>query len=419
MKKLIITLFLLPGLATQLAALPTCPSMPVAAVSFSNLSAVTQSQGPAGYQLSQHVVGTDGTGVTTSYNYYSQTNYSPADALQQIHILGSLLNAPAREDDYQLGNVQYKQCVYWNTMSGNGIPSGNQVLSIQYSQNIAPTTGIHNIIVFGDSLTDIGNAGIFTNAPKGVTNRIWIQDLVSAETEATDNHQIMKSKAFETTSAQQGQSPNDDNIDYAYGGATASPGRPLNVPSVGEQIGFYVKDLGSAKPDPNTYFFIWAGGNDLLTQLAKVPSQDALNTAASSTVVALQQELSQLTNTLNVPANHIILLNLPNLGRTPLINKLPIFPQRYAEASEFFNSKLQTMLQTQYPDASKRPVLIDIHSHLASIMNDPSKYGFDNVTVACSTTSAKPNCDKYLFWDPVHPTTVTHLNLAKFVEDNL
>lgn len=136
--KLLVTLFFSTIVfATNAANFPSCPAYTAAQPLFLSVPAVAQSSGPAGYQLSQYVVGTSN-GITSSYNYFSQSSKSAAEALQQIHNLSALLHSAPLENTYQVGDVAYKQCVYWGSMIGTGIPTGNQVLSIQYSQTMAP-----------------------------------------------------------------------------------------------------------------------------------------------------------------------------------------------------------------------------------------------------------------------------------------
>nr|WP_242039662.1 SGNH/GDSL hydrolase family protein [Anabaena sphaerica] len=48
----------------------------------------------------------------------------------------------------------------------------------------------------------------------------------------------------------------------------------------------------------------------------------------------------------------------------------------------------------------------DVHSLYQESMQNPSKFGFTNVTNAC--LYSLNNCDhpdKFLFWDGIHPTT--------------
>lgn len=282
----------------------------------------------------------------------------------------------------------------------------------------------NNIIIFGDSLSDIGNVGTFTNNPPGMKNRIWIQDLIASEPENVDPHQVINSKKYNRSLRQGGLSPNSLNIDYAYGGALANNKRTLSVPGLLDQVLEYQKDLAGVPPNKNTLYFIWAGGNDLLTLLVNNPSQNDLNAAAQSAVQGIEKALQQLTKQQQVSPKQIVILNVPNLGSTPLVNILPIFVPRYASASSLLNSSLQTMLIHLYPDSANRPTVIDINSHLATLIKTQGQPGtpganFTNVKGMCNVIGPAPSCTGFLFWDYVHPTTQAHVDLAKYIKDNL
>lgn len=515
------------------ADLPICPSFSAAKSLFYNVPTVVQTNGPAGYQLSYYNAGVN-SGVTTQYNYYSQTDRSAADALQQIHNLSALLHTAPLVNSYQQNGIAYKQCLYWGAMIGAGIPTGNQVLSIAYSEVLPPqplhwsadsslpteaiygTTytvryhlsnnnavsrtytlnrlqqaGVtfipvdnacnvnnqqslleahsscniaftfdpaglekgdydkpilrltdqdntqsylsihtlitdvlaHNVIVFGDSLSDIGNAGIYTNKIPGATDLIWPQYLMANEPVSVDAHTILNSVAYEHSVTLDRVSPNQLNLDYAYGGALANNARTLGVPGLLDQIKMYQSDLGGVAPDKNTLYVIWAGGNDLLTLMPKLPNQEALNAAAQGAVDGVEAAIKQLTMNGEVRGNQIVIFKLPNLGVAPIAGIVPAFKARYTVASQYYNSQLASMLVRDFPDSAQRPVMIDIYENMQEIIADHGKAGtpgapFTNISDICSGTS-QPICKGYLFNDPVHPTTEAHAEIAAYVKDHL
>ena len=113
-----------------------------------------------------------------------------------------------------------------------------------------------DIIVFGDSLADVGNVNISTNGTQfpsppynngRATNGITIIELI-AQQMGLDDSASLPSLA------------GGDN--YAFAGAELGQGTStLGVPNVGIQIGTY---LQSDSPDEGDIFFLFAGANNIL-----------------------------------------------------------------------------------------------------------------------------------------------------------
>jgi thermolabile hemolysin len=255
------------------------------------------------------------------------------------------------------------------------------VLCLFWGGNASAAT-YRNLVVFGDSLSDAGNLfgklgttstlypeGRFSNGP------VWAEYLA--------NHL-------------------DANlIDFAYAGArtgdsTLIPGLKTQVSDLKSILQLYPALLG-----PRTLFVIWAGSNDLLAgtdyQEPVKNIADALDTLAS------------------LKAQNILVLNLPNLGLTPELNKSPSDAAAAEAKSTAFNTALADTLDVfQSENADIKLFRFDAYSLLEDIVNNPQAFGFDDVkesenpggTLSGSTDGV------YLFWDAIHPTTAAHKVLA-------
>jgi phospholipase/lecithinase/hemolysin len=262
------------------------------------------------------------------------------------------------------------------TLAG-GAASGGQV------------TGIVN---FGDSLSDLGNfyaatggasppsflhydQGRFSNGPN------WLEYLahdlgISAPTASVNGGTV-----------------------YAYGGAMTGTGTTSStflgatatVPNIGTQIAKY---LGSNTPSASQLFTIWGGANDFLNGGQTNPFIPAQNIATEITTLAL------------AGAKQFIVPNLPPLGSLPITSThLPPIPQELNALTVAFNQILQVEATQLDQSLGIHIQVLDVYGLTESVINNPSLYGFTNVTTDAIQDNGGTNAQGYLFWDIVHPTT--------------
>ena len=186
--------------------------------------------------------------------------------------------------------------------------------------------------------------------------------------------------------------------DYAYGGAMTGPGTTdstfLNgtatVPNIDTQIATY---LASNTPTVTQLFTIWGGANDFLNGGQINPLIPAENIAAEITTLA------------EAGAKQFIVPNLPPLGNLPITNTYP--PAVSAELNlltQAFNGALQQEAVGLELSLGISIKIVDVYGLTESVLNDPSKYGFTNVTTDAVQDNGGTNAQGYLFWDIVHPT---------------
>ena len=185
---------------------------------------------------------------------------------------------------------------------------------------------------------------------------------------------------------------------YAVAGAEtgASPTRPQDI---GNQVALFSVNHTSGAPSSALYSF-WGGANDILDGKNPV-------TAANN----LEGYISTLASE---GAKNFVWLNLPLLGDIPEGK-----PQQAAlnAASAAFDTQWAgdlAALQGKGIDVTG----INMESLFSNLLGDPATYGFTNVTDAAQGLSI-PTDKGYLFWDGLHPTTAGHTQIADAVYDAL
>jgi len=205
---------------------------------------------------------------------------------------------------------------------------------------------------------------------------------------------------------------------YAVGGARAVANYPcrFNLPA---QVGTYLSDFGSTSE--NTLIAIEIGGNDVrdalvIAQMGGDPEQhikDALTSVANS--------IYQLYFS---GARHFLLLNVPDIGKTPAVRALDYVLGAGGEVikgagklSDGYNDGLAYTVGQLQAALGIDVTILDIHQALDNVIAAPDDYGFSNVSDACITPDQPPyKCEKpdeYIFWDGIHPTRALHAIVAQ------
>ncbi|KAH9652056.1 GDSL esterase/lipase [Citrus sinensis] len=134
-------------------------------------------------------------------------------------------------------------------------------------------------------------------------------------------------------------------------------------------------------------------------------------------------------------ARNICLSGLPPMGCLPLERATNIFSggdcvQEYNDVAKKFNEKLQGMIMKVNKElAGIRLVFSNPYDILLDIIQNPNKFGFEDIAKACCGTGffemgymcSKINpftcsdANKYVFWDSFHPTEKTNWIIADHV----
>lgn len=250
---------------------------------------------------------------------------------------------------------------------------------------------IERLLCFGDSLSDSGNLyaisdGILPGSPPYYAGRfsngpVWVEIL------ADELGLPAPTPSF----------TGGDN--YAFGGARSGTGYLFGfLPNVGTQVDDYLTSHTPAPTDLITYL---AGANDLFNGVS--PAIAAVNVAA---------DLTQLAS---AGAKHLLVANLPPLGKTPAHLGMADGPLLDAQTLTF-NLQLAATLDTFESQYDVTIYRLDIHAMFGELLTHPGDYGLTNVTQPAlgAGNVVVPNPDDYLFWDTVHPTRVGHALLGAY-----
>jgi len=264
----------------------------------------------------------------------------------------------------------------------------------------ASAQNFDSFYIFGDSLVDNGNLfrvtgnsippsppyfnGRFSNGP------VWVELLGSQ----------LEISASSTTN-------------FAFGGATTgtfnalSPLVGINLPgALSFQLNTFTTAPGT--PSPNALYVLWAGANDYLVLPPQLRATDATGVVnnLSNTVTALTAK----------GARNIIVVNLPDLGKTPQERVQPT-AAAISALTNSHNSKLTTALQEIAQNRNINIIPIDANALFNEVIAQPARFGFTNVTESCLNQTAGTLCsnpNQYLFWDGIHPTAAGHRIIGEF-----
>jgi len=333
-----------------------------------------------------------------------------------------------------------------------------------YPEEIASGDEITRVVIFGDSLTDTGRLkqrlkifpmkpywiGRFSNGPA------WPEYLAMATVMGVQNH------AYGGASA--------DKPDELPGVNLYMRSRDLGQFFVSGTIELQISDYlertlidGKIERPDTTAFLIWAGANDYIS---KEPISGLIGTFLNSPegeagyrgvvergITALDRHVRTLYE---AGARHFVMLNMPDLGRAPIVLQnttyTPEHPEtndaarrielarRLAELTRYHNQLLATVteqLREELPGSTI--LLVDAFGHFQDLYGgddnaplQPRDYGYDPIALKetlryqnkqlslqqpCYKGSYLgtrdpghicANPDRALFWDTVHPTTLTH-----------
>mgnify|MGYP000140169812 CR=1 FL=1 len=259
---------------------------------------------------------------------------------------------------------------------------------------------------------------------------------------------------------------------YAAGGATTGGKGILNTanyksPSLLEQVDYYVNHDVSQQTlnTERTIYLIWSGSNDIIKKLvieieiatwlkkfhiyglARALHIFDLRTIQSHFVSTEQQIAHNLTlatrKLLQAGATHVVILLLPDVSVTPLVDSLvstfsanEITKEQLAQQMHAVIMQTNVLIHQQLNEV-EQVLLVDINKALASIVTtpvpgyfieQPSLFGKsrrfyvqDTKNSVCPDQKALtciphiPQAKHYVFEDLLHPTDQTHQILGDFV----
>lgn len=292
---------------------------------------------------------------------------------------------------------------------------------------VVSATTLNKFVVFGDSLSDNGNLyeylkhqlpmsppyydGRFTNGP------VWIESLIGSYYPASSTKEHF--------------------LDYAFGGAPLEDVDGDTLFTLRSQLdNYFLTHQNSA--DANSLYVIWIGSNDYLNLPEDLNGYNAEETV-QPIMASMHRSLKRLVDN---GAKHILILNLPDLGRTPIARDFAAETELSASSTRHNELLLADVEAFKVSNPDVQWLYFDIRSALDEMLTSPAQFGFTNVTDTCyEAASEEPSvhtvlnmvssirvgkvglhknaCDGFLFFDPVHPSQAAHRLLAKRVRNLL
>lgn len=272
----------------------------------------------------------------------------------------------------------------------------------------ASAASIGRVVVFGDSLSDPGNAFALLGGKVSVPP---FQSLVPDAPYALDGHHFSNGPTWIEQIAQAGPAFQNPGVDfnYAVGGARARSAGPVDLTA---QVSRYLADVGN-KPSATMRHVILIGGDDVRDALAAL----ATDPSGAQSGLILQQAIGVIQNNMlmlhSAGANRFLVANLPDVGLSPEAQQAgPVAQVAATLLTRQFNTGLEQML-AGLRAAGVSIVSVDVFALHHEVTALPLVFGLTNVTTACIrlNTTVAPYCDrpdKFLFWDGNHPTFAGH-----------
>lgn len=299
-------------------------------------------------------------------------------------------------------------------------------------QAISLTHRFSNLYVFGDSLSDTGNIsgltqGMYPPTPyvngRFSNGDIWIDYLA---------RDLGLSSPTPFAAVSQGSAPTNG-INLAFGGATTGTDNTISSSFWGVQEQVQAFGGLSGTLDPNGLHILWAGANDYL------PTSSNFEPYSSPEIPVANLEAT-IANLANLGAKNFLVVNLPDLGQTPLAlgyddgdfedikghNSSALDPadidvsQRLNQLTRSHNQQLsQSVSQLRSQLGSEVTIAeFDLNNAFNQVLSNPANFGFTNVTDPClfsGLCAIDPGQqEEYFFWDNTHPTTRGHQITANY-----
>ena len=277
-----------------------------------------------------------------------------------------------------------------------------------------------SLVVFGDSLSDSGNNAVLmaqayggTLPPVSIGNDSVFSTVPSAFGTYT-NGKVWTQYLAQSLGVVLIPSLLPSGTNYAFGGAQTGlngndipqlPGFPYSMRT---QLDSYLSATGNAA-DPNALYVVSGGGNNVRAALEAIAKGADVQATSAATVAAYAADMAGLVGDLQLAgARHVLVLNTPNFGLTPLARAM----NASADATALSWAMDMALASALAGSDVKR---FDMFGFLTDTVSAGAASGFSNWTNACAAAVNACDVDTSLFWDAIHPTTLAHQQLAAAV----
>lgn len=267
-----------------------------------------------------------------------------------------------------------------------------------------PSKLFSDVYTFGDSLSDDGNLNALTEGRQpdfpGFQGRftnglVWIEKLTpNLALTIPGNNLAFGGASTGTVNILNTTNPNDLNKpNLVFEDSLTLPGLQTLIDD------FLAKNQ---TVDPKALYTVWAGGADYIGFGL---------TDAQESVSNLELAITKLAD---AGAKNFLVPNLFDLGAIPFAKiKGSEEQERLTQVSQEHNQALQASLHRLEKEQNINIINVDTASVFDDIIANPADFGFTNVTDEFLSSDATGLEDaigpeKFLFWNPIHPTTRAH-----------
>lgn len=290
------------------------------------------------------------------------------------------------------------------------------------------------LVVFGDSLVDVGNIPPITFLTPAGTPGLVIPPPTRYDRGRFSNGRnvadyVAESMGVHLLTSNTGYQ-SGDNVSFAHGGATTDQVNPtpggFPVPGLLGQVGQYLAALAPDESlDDRTLYMIWAGSNDYLLGILQP------NSGISPDPLQVTENIRQAITQLRARgAKRFVVLNLPDLGKTPVCLGFFIC-EPLTQLTQQHNSLLHQVLSGLEQTFDTGSIIeVDVYSIFERIAANPAGFGFIPPVQAPGPAAGclfqppdifdPANCallntfqTEQVFWDEEHPTTAVHQIIAQ------
>jgi phospholipase/lecithinase/hemolysin len=280
-----------------------------------------------------------------------------------------------------------------------------------------------DVYFFGDSLTDTGNVtALYATLPRPPGAPAVIPG-PPYDAEGRASNGLLYADVLAAGLGLDARASERGGHNFAFGGARTRYqlfGPPF--PGIINQAVQFAAQPGRA--DPDALYVVWGGSNnlqDIFLQRTTDPLGHPIPT--------LGQTLADIGSVLDSlyadGARHLLVPNVPNLGRVPRVRELGGAPAQAAATMlvQGYNSGLTGLLDGfEATHADARLIRFDAFASFEGIVAHAADEGIFNTTDRCYTgddlgfTGGGSVCSRpqsYLFWDGIHPTSSAHALLGE------
>ena len=285
---------------------------------------------------------------------------------------------------------------------------------------VTANTGYDRVVVFGDSLSDPGNAYVlfgmslvppYTNlvpeypyAQGGhhlSNGSTWIEQLATRLRQADSAGPALRKPGVFTNYATDRTRACEDGASYI----NLSSQVASHIDLSSQVVDGFMGDHGDAPAD--VLYVMFVGSNDVRDALV---SQD-------QTIIgcALTSIYTNIMTLVYAGATDFLIPNLPNLGMIPAV---ALQGEEAKAAATWLSREFNKLLEEMLEDIELKNGQVHFHrvDTFRLITEIPSTHPGMNVTDACIDVFTGTVCEpasRYLFWDGIHPTRAGHAILAE------